>query len=130
MRSSPLLSLREREVAELASSGLTNKEIAAQLGLSPETIKNHLSHAFTKLGVHNRIELAREMVHREMIRASSTRVTILATSFDDGSWFVAIKEDETVSVVPFSKREEWEAFRQALEVLQPYLCAQLRIIER
>jgi DNA-binding CsgD family transcriptional regulator len=49
----------ERQVADLASEGRTNKEIAAQLLMGAETVKTHLSRVFTKLGVKNRTELAR-----------------------------------------------------------------------
>jgi DNA-binding CsgD family transcriptional regulator len=48
------LSGREREVAELAAEGLTNKQIAARLYLSDKTVESHLSHAFDKLGVNSR----------------------------------------------------------------------------
>ena len=48
---------REREVATLAGGGLTNREIADRLRLSPRTVENHLQHAFDKLGVTSRHEL-------------------------------------------------------------------------
>jgi len=38
--------------------GLTNREIAARLFLSPKTIETHLMHVFRKLGVRSRTELA------------------------------------------------------------------------
>ena len=41
--------------------GKTNKEIAAQLYLSPKTIEYHLANAYRKLGVHSRVELARHL---------------------------------------------------------------------
>ncbi|MEV0966183.1 LuxR C-terminal-related transcriptional regulator [Streptomyces sp. NPDC049910] len=53
-----LLSPREREVAELASAGLTNKEIAATLHLSPRTVEQHVARAMRKLGTPSRQELA------------------------------------------------------------------------
>jgi DNA-binding NarL/FixJ family response regulator len=52
------LSPREREVARLAATGLTNREIAEQLHLSLRTVENHLHRTFTKLGVQRRRELA------------------------------------------------------------------------
>jgi DNA-binding CsgD family transcriptional regulator len=52
------LTPQERHVAALAARGLTNKEIAAQLVLSPKTIETHLRHVFQKLGVNTRTELA------------------------------------------------------------------------
>jgi DNA-binding NarL/FixJ family response regulator len=52
------LSPREREVALLAVEGLSNGAIAEQLFVSVRTIESHLHHAFTKLGVTTREELA------------------------------------------------------------------------
>lgn len=54
----PVLSLREREVLQLAAAGLTNGAIAAQLYLSESTVKTHLSSSFRKLGVASRAEAA------------------------------------------------------------------------
>jgi DNA-binding NarL/FixJ family response regulator len=52
------LSERELEVVDLAAHGLTNKDIAGRLSLSPHTIARHLSNARTKLGAANRAEAA------------------------------------------------------------------------
>ena len=52
-----LLSKRELEVVWALAEGLTNREIAEQLKLSPHTIKNYLFRIFDKLGVSSRIEL-------------------------------------------------------------------------
>jgi DNA-binding NarL/FixJ family response regulator len=48
------LTRREREVLELIASGLANSAIAVRLGLSPNTISNHISSIFAKLQVENR----------------------------------------------------------------------------
>ncbi|WP_433238583.1 AAA family ATPase [Streptosporangium sp. CA-135522] len=53
-----LLTPQERQVVRLAATGATNRDIAAQLFLSPRTISHHLYRAFPKLGVTTRIELA------------------------------------------------------------------------
>jgi DNA-binding NarL/FixJ family response regulator len=52
-----LLSKRELQVVQSLAEGLTNREIADQLGLSQHTIKNYLFRIFDKLGVSSRIEL-------------------------------------------------------------------------
>lgn len=48
------LTPQEREVARLAASGMTNKEIAHRLGLSPRTVGAHLRQVFPKLGIGSR----------------------------------------------------------------------------
>jgi DNA-binding NarL/FixJ family response regulator len=50
------LTRREREVLELIASGLSNQAIAAKLGLSTNTISNHISSIFNKLQVGSRAE--------------------------------------------------------------------------
>jgi DNA-binding NarL/FixJ family response regulator len=53
-----VLSAREREIAFLVGRGLSNKEVARELGLSPGTVKTHLHSIFVKLGERNRSRLA------------------------------------------------------------------------
>ena len=53
-----VLSRREREVAELVAQGLTNRAIAERLFLSERTIEGHVEHAFNKLGLNSRTQLA------------------------------------------------------------------------
>src|ERR1035441_2417699 len=52
-----LLSARERQVIQHLAGGMTNREIAHALGLSPHTVKNYLFRIFDKLGVSSRTEL-------------------------------------------------------------------------
>ena len=49
----------ERKVAQLVSTGMSNKDVAAQCWVSPRTVAFHLRNVFTKLGVSSRTELAR-----------------------------------------------------------------------
>ncbi|MQA74412.1 MAG: AAA family ATPase [Solirubrobacterales bacterium] len=48
------LSAREREIAQLVADGMTNKQIAATLYISPKTVEGHLGSVFRKLGVSKR----------------------------------------------------------------------------
>jgi DNA-binding NarL/FixJ family response regulator len=58
-----MLSSRETEVLALLANGLTDREIAAGLVISPRTVESHVSAVLRKLGVRNRAEAAR--VYRE-----------------------------------------------------------------
>ncbi|MDF2828766.1 MAG: hypothetical protein K0R01_2049 [Mycobacterium sp.] len=51
------LTAQERQIVVLAASGLTNREIAERLTLSPRTVASHLYHVYPKLGVSRRHEL-------------------------------------------------------------------------
>jgi DNA-binding NarL/FixJ family response regulator len=52
------LSDREREVLALVGAGVANKQIAYRLGISPKTVKTHLSHIFRQIGVKDRLQAA------------------------------------------------------------------------
>jgi DNA-binding NarL/FixJ family response regulator len=52
------LTTREREVLELAASGLSNKSIAIKLDLHEKTVKHHMTRIFAKLNVSNRTAAA------------------------------------------------------------------------
>src|SRR5262249_23479379 len=52
-----LLTARESEVGQLVTEGLTNREIAAKLGLSEHTVKNYIFRIFDKTGVSSRVAL-------------------------------------------------------------------------
>jgi DNA-binding CsgD family transcriptional regulator len=51
----------ERRVAELAASGMTNRDVAATLFISPKTVEVNLSRVYRKLGIRSRAELGRHM---------------------------------------------------------------------
>ena len=55
------LTAREREIASLVAAGRTNREVAAQLVLSPRTIEAHLRNIYGKLDVRSRVELTRAL---------------------------------------------------------------------
>jgi len=55
------LTNREQEIVKWATQGLTNKEIAARLGISDKTVKTHLGNIFSKLKISRRLQL---LLHR------------------------------------------------------------------
>jgi RNA polymerase sigma factor (sigma-70 family) len=57
-----VLTAREREVVELLAQGMTNKEIAAELFITTNTVKRHLKSIFEKLDVHTRSAAAAKAV--------------------------------------------------------------------
>lgn len=59
-----LLTERQKSIVVLVAEGLTNREIAHQLGLSEHTVKNYLIRIFDKLGVSTRAELIIYALHR------------------------------------------------------------------
>jgi len=58
------LTNREREILEQLSKGLMYKEIAAELFLSPETVRKHVYHIYEKLHVNNRVEAVNKFFGR------------------------------------------------------------------
>jgi DNA-binding CsgD family transcriptional regulator len=52
------LTRAERAIAQLVAEGLSNPAIAARLFVSRHTVESHLKHAYAKLGVSSRVELA------------------------------------------------------------------------
>ncbi|MCS7025191.1 MAG: response regulator transcription factor [Bryobacteraceae bacterium] len=57
-RQIPRLTPRERDIVSCLCRGMRNKEIAAELAITPGTVKVHLMHIFEKTGVKDRFELA------------------------------------------------------------------------
>lgn len=61
------LTVREREVLQLAAEGKTSSEIAARLHISPRTVENHRSNLMRKLGLQNQSELVCHAVRHGLI---------------------------------------------------------------
>jgi DNA-binding NarL/FixJ family response regulator len=55
----PRLTSRETQVLKLVATGLTARQIAERLTLSPRTVENHIQRTLRKLHLHNRVELVR-----------------------------------------------------------------------
>ena len=65
------LTARQAEVLRLLATGLSNKDIAAELFLSPATVERHLATIYRKLGVGGRVEAARYAIARGLASSSS-----------------------------------------------------------
>ena len=64
----PVLTERQRGILESAIRGLTNKEIGAQFGLSPLSVKKYLSIVFAKIGAANRTEAASIALRKHLLK--------------------------------------------------------------
>jgi DNA-binding NarL/FixJ family response regulator len=61
------LTARERQVVKLVSEGCTNRDIAARMHISEDTVKHHLSRVFDKTGTSSRVELALFAYHHSLM---------------------------------------------------------------
>lgn len=64
----PALTERQRGILESAVRGLTNKEIGAQFGLSPLSVKKYLSTIFMKIGAANRAEAVAIALRKQLLK--------------------------------------------------------------
>lgn len=64
------LTAREREVAILLAGGLTNKEVAAKLAVSPGTVRSHVEHILTKLDLRTRAQVAAWAAQHGLVRGN------------------------------------------------------------
>ena len=67
------LSPREMEILEHVTKGLSNKEIAYKLGISHQTVKNHMTAILRKLRVEDRTQAAVYALSRGWVRLENTR---------------------------------------------------------
>lgn len=72
------LSAREQQVALLAAHGKRTREITQELSLSSHTIETHLKHAYSKLEVRSRVELANcwQVISTSIILCAADRVIV------------------------------------------------------
>ena len=63
-RAQVALTPREQQIALAIADGRTNRDIAARLGITEQTVKNHLTSIFEKVGVDNRLQLGLALVRR------------------------------------------------------------------
>ena len=63
-----MLSARERELLPLVAEGLTNGEIAGELGLRPHTVQTHRQRIMKKLDIHSRLDLLKFAPRKGLFR--------------------------------------------------------------
>jgi DNA-binding NarL/FixJ family response regulator len=59
------LTAREQQMSEAIGRGLSNKQIAEEFGISPETVKRHLASIYSKLAIPGRVALAIHVVRSQ-----------------------------------------------------------------
>jgi DNA-binding NarL/FixJ family response regulator len=67
------VSAREFEILKLMASGLANKQVARQLGLSEKTVRNHVANIYEKLGIHDRSQALLYAVRKGLIDPTQTQ---------------------------------------------------------
>jgi DNA-binding NarL/FixJ family response regulator len=70
-----LLTFREEQVVALVADGLSNRDVATELGLSEHTVKKYLFRIFDKLGISNRVELVLYAFHHGVPQAAAWAAT-------------------------------------------------------
>lgn len=68
LQAEPEITAREREILALVAQGNSNKAIAAGLGISEDTVKQHVSRILTKLKVNDRAQATAEAIRRGLVR--------------------------------------------------------------
>jgi LuxR family maltose regulon positive regulatory protein len=67
------LSERELQILQLLADGTSNQDIAQELVIAIDTVKRHLSHIFSKLGVHNRLQAVRQARELGLVSEEETQ---------------------------------------------------------
>lgn len=67
---------RQMEISRLVAYGLSNAEIACQLGITPNTCKRHLEQVFIKVGVQSRAELISVMFAWNFVDPAAVRARL------------------------------------------------------
>ena len=62
-----LLTDREREVLKLLAEGLSTREIARLLVITPKTVEGHKTRLTTKLGIHGRVDIVKYALRKGII---------------------------------------------------------------
>ncbi len=75
MPSQATLTKTEIKIMDLLGKGMSNKELAKELGCSVKTIKNHLNSAFHKLGVSSRTEAVVKAIEKGLISSEGNIIT-------------------------------------------------------
>lgn len=68
LRLGPAITPREREILAFIAAGRANKEIAATLNVSEDTVKRHVSHILEKLDVNDRAQATAEAIRRGIVK--------------------------------------------------------------
>lgn len=77
LKDSVRMTKREREVIELLSEGLTNKEIGQRIRISTYTVKSHIHNIMEKLALHTRLEIANYSYTEETLKAIAGSISII-----------------------------------------------------
>ena len=67
------LSRRELEILDQLVGGADTAAVAAELGISPHTVRNHVARLMVRLGCHSRLEAVSEAVRRGIITPPAPR---------------------------------------------------------
>jgi DNA-binding CsgD family transcriptional regulator len=116
------LSDRELEITELVAEGLTNREVAARLYLSPNTIKVHLRNIFTKTGVASRTELSMMAVQEGWITVPGvTDAADQEEAADEDEDATPDTPDEAQSLLPSWSWQRWAMLAAGLALAMTVL---------